>query len=175
MKVCFAFFVFAFLMALSSCSVKSAAEVGMKDASRPSVPAQRRSAIPTHNYVYERRARNGRYTYGYARQVSARQAADGVGAEPLIMVLYLGEHHGEYQVLASQDRSGASGVLKLSCSGRCAYIKIVTYVADSGCYGGTVTVCQGGDAIVNSEIVPAGDTVAAAIMQDARRGMLRVR
>lgn len=111
--------------------------------------------LPTHNYTYEKGS-----VYGYQPQLSQNQINSGAASAPLVMVRYLGEHQGVYRA-AIVDVADTS---ILSCSSPCSYITERDYYNNP----------YFGSQLVDKEIIPAGSTLAAAIMQDAMNGQLRV-
>ena len=109
--------------------------------------------LPAHYYTYEK---NGEY--GYEQQLSQKQIDAGIASAPLIMVRYLGQRQGVYR---AEILSGATTAI-LSCSSPCDYITQRDYY-----YNPYV-----GSQLINTEVIPAGSTVAAAIMHDAMNGRL---
>lgn len=110
---------------------------------------------PTHYYVYEKDGE-----YGYEASLSQYQINSGAVSSSLFMIRYLGEHEG---VFRAENVDGAYTTV-LSCSSPCSYITARYYYYNPYL----------GSQLLKKEVFPAGSTVAAAIMQDAMNGQLRV-
>jgi hypothetical protein len=111
--------------------------------------------LPSHNYRYEKDGE-----YGYESELSQDQIEAGVASAPMLMVRYLGQRRGRYR---AEIVSGASTSV-LSCSSPCSYITARDYYHNP----------YSGSELIDKEVIPAGNTVAASIMQDAMNGQLRV-
>lgn len=138
----------------------NASKQGSPTTAQPQVSAVSSAspAAPTrsaHNYTYEKGS-----VYGYQPQLSQNQINSGAASAPLVMVRYLGEHHGVYRA----EIVDVANTSILSCSSPCGYITERDYYYNPYL----------GSQLVGKEVIPAGSTLAAAIMQDALNGQLRV-
>jgi hypothetical protein len=106
---------------------------------------------PQHNYVYV----DDDGHYGYQPTLSANDQQAGVAQNSLVMVRYLGEKKGVYQVAI--DQGGSTAVA--SCAPPCAYMTVITYA-----YGTQV----------DKGVMATAGTVGGEMLADAMAGQLKV-
>lgn len=115
------------------------------------VPAVEEPALPTHYYsVYM----DGEY--GYQPEISENQAKDGQVGAALIMLRYLGEKNGIYQIFSKQNESLMS---VMECKKPCEYIKVHQIVKGLG--------------VVKTEVIQAApSSIGKLAFDDAMNGQL---